>query len=434
MTDGDKKLPTSRLGRFARMAALGTRATRGKLASALGDKNAEAKLAAAAADALGTMRGLALKVGQMASYVDGMVPPDHRDTYENAMRKLRAAAPTMTADAAERVVTEELGAPPGEIFAQWSAEPFAAASIGQVHRAQTHEGQNVAVKVQFEGVDRAIDADLGNASMFTALLGPIGTKFGIKEQMAEVRARFLEELDYEHEAARQKQFANAFTGHATVRIPAVVAPLSARRVLTSTFAPGAPFSVAAEAEPDARRAWAETLWQFVFESLLHHGIFNADPHPGNYLFEQHGVTWFLDFGCTRALPKRHLQLVHKMHRSAVAGRMQGLHEVVDEMFQLPASSAARPLAHAYIERCFEPIWTEGGFHITREFAASLMEGMRENATAMLKGSRKGWRAMPPEWVFFNRLQLGFYSVLARLDVKVDYHAIDSAICDAIVST
>src|SRR5581483_5611381 len=104
----EKKLPTSRLGRFARMAALGTRAGAGKLAGALGSKSAEPALAAAAAEALGTMRGLALKMGQMASYVDGAVPPEHRDAYEQAMKKLRSAAPTMPAEAAARVVREEL--------------------------------------------------------------------------------------------------------------------------------------------------------------------------------------------------------------------------------------------------------------------------------------------------------------------------------------
>jgi predicted unusual protein kinase regulating ubiquinone biosynthesis (AarF/ABC1/UbiB family) len=424
------KVPTSRLGRLARLAALGTRATANKLSGALGDKDAEKKLAASAADALGQLRGLALKVGQMASYVDGLVPDEHRDTYEDAMRKLRSAAPTMSAESAAKVVEEELGAPPEELYAAWTAEPFAAASIGQVHRGTTHEGQDVAVKVQFEGIDAAITADLGNASLFSSLLGPLGTKFGVKEQMGEVRARFLEELDYEHEARRQQRFAALFAEHATVRVPRVFPALSRRRVLTSAFAPGVVFDRAAGGDEASRRAWAETLWQFVFTSLLHHGLFNADPHPGNYLFEPDGVVTFLDFGCTRELSAVNLGLVRECHHAATAHDQEGLCDAAARMFQLPDRGPSVELARAYIKLCFEPIWTRGPFHITRAYAASLMHGMRENALAMFKGSKKDFKPLPAEWVFFNRLQLGFYSVLARLDVAVDYNRLDARIVES----
>ncbi len=422
-----KSLPTSRLGRFARMAALGTRATTGKLASALGSREAEAKLARTAADALGTMRGLALKMGQMASYVDGMVPDEHRDTYEDAMRKLRSSAPTMDPEAARRVVVEELGAPPEELFSSWSEEPFAAASIGQVHRAVTIEGEDVAVKVQFEGVDRAITSDLGNASMFSALLGPIGTKFGMKEQMAEVRARFLEELDYAHEARRQSEFRAAFADCDDICVPKTHDALSRRRVLTSTFAPGTSFDVALGGDEESRRRWAETLWRFVFQSLLHHGLFNAAPHPGNYLFEPDGRVWFLDFGCTRSVAPASLELVRACHAAATEGDVAGLWSAAEEMFQLPKTGPSVDIGRAYIKLCFEPILTRGRYRLTREYAASLMHGMRENAMVMLKGSKKDFKPLPPEWMFFNRLQLGFYSVLARLDVEVDYNALDAEI-------
>src|SRR5262245_39703761 len=193
-------LPTSRLGRLARCAALGTRAGAGKFASRLGSTGARGGIARAAADALGTMRGLALKLGQMASYVDGVVPDEHRETYEKAMKSLRDAAPAMSPEAAARVVEAELGAPPDRLFAEWTEAPFASASIGQVHRARLQDGRAVAVKVQYEGVDRAVTSDLSNASMMTSLLGPLATKFAMKEQVQEMRDRFLEELDYRHEA------------------------------------------------------------------------------------------------------------------------------------------------------------------------------------------------------------------------------------------
>jgi predicted unusual protein kinase regulating ubiquinone biosynthesis (AarF/ABC1/UbiB family) len=422
----DEDLPKSRLARFARMAALGSRAGVGKLLSAVGNEQAERRLALAAAEALGTMRGLAMKAGQMASYVDGLVPAEHRDTYEEAMRTLRAAAPTMSSEAALGVLSEELGGTPDSLFAEFDEVPFASASIGQVHRAQTKDGRAVAVKIQFEGIGEAIRADLANASLMTSLLGPIGTKLGAKEQMAEIRDRFLEELDYRHEASQQRRFAEAFAGHGKVRIPAVVDELSTARVLTTEMAPGIAFEQARDASEDERRAWAETLWVFVFRSLLHDGIFNADPHPGNYLFSEDGVVHFLDFGCTRELSARNVELVRRCHRCATAGDVAGLCDAALAMFELPTEGFAADLAREYIENCFRPIWTKGGFRITHDYAGSLLTDMRDNAVKVLK-AREEFSPLPAEWAFFNRLQLGFYSVLARLDVEVDYNRLDATL-------
>jgi predicted unusual protein kinase regulating ubiquinone biosynthesis (AarF/ABC1/UbiB family) len=423
----DDDLPTSRLGRLGRLGALAARAGAGRLRAALGGDSA-AGVANAAAQALGAMRGLAMKVGQMASYVDGMVPPEHRDLYEAAMRSLRSAASTMPPEAARRVVLAELGAPPEELFADWQERPFASASIGQVHRARHQDGRALAVKIQFEGIADAVRADLGNASLFGALLGPVGTRFGVKEQLAEVRARFLEELDYRHEARRQGEFVRAFDGHARVRIPRVVEELSSARVLTTELAPGLGFEEACGAGEAERRAWAETLWRFVFESLLLHGLFNADPHPGNYLFNPDGVVYFLDFGCTRTLPPEVVAMIARAHRAASSGDVPGLCRAARAMFDIQGESGPMvELTDAYVTRCFEPIWSEGPYEITRDFAASLMDGLRDNAKALLYGSRKDYKPLAPHWVFFNRLQLGFYSVLARLRVAVDYRALDASI-------
>jgi len=420
----DEELPKSRFGRFARLAALGTRASTGRLASMLGSKKAEAAIARSAADALGNMRGLALKVGQMASYVDGMVPTEHRDTYEQAMKGLRAAAPTMGPTAARRVINEELGADPEQLYATFDDRPFASASIGQVHRARTHDGVDVAVKVQFEGVQSAVESDLANASLMGSLLGPLGSRIGVKEQLAEIRARFLEELDYRHEAARQMQFREMFTDHESVRVPVIYDDLSAKRVLTSAFAEGVGFEQACQGAEHERRAWAETLWRFVFSSLLGRGLFNADPHPGNYLFAPEGVVHFIDFGCTRALPRQRVEQVRDCHRSASSGDLDGLYGAALAMFGMPDHGPAADIARDYVRNCFQPIWHDGPYRITRDFAASLMQGLRDNAMLAVRGKLGDLEPMPAEWVFFNRLQLGFYSVLARLDVEVDYRAIE----------
>jgi predicted unusual protein kinase regulating ubiquinone biosynthesis (AarF/ABC1/UbiB family) len=418
------KLPTSRVGRLARLAAIGARAGAGRIASSLGATDGEVKVAQAAAQALGTMRGLALKMGQMASYVDGFVPDDHKGAYELAMRSLRDAAPTMSAEAAATIVEAELGAPPGEVFAEWSPEPFASASIGQVHRATLHDGRAVAVKVQYEGVSRAVAADLSNVSTFGALLGPIGSKFALKEQLAEMRARFTEELDYAHEAAQQKRFGRIFGGHPTVLVPEVVDDRSTGRVLTTGLAGGIGFEEACARSDAERRAWAESLWTFVFTSLLGHGLFNADPHPGNYVFGPEGRVWFLDFGCTREVSPRRLEQVRAVHRAATAHDEDALYEAARVMLDMPEGGEQARLARLYILQCFAPITSRAPFRITRDYARALYEDMVANARAMLRGSRAEFAPLPAEWLFFNRLQLGFYSVLARLDVAVDYNAVD----------
>ena len=420
-----KALPTSRIGRLARLAALGTRVGAGRLAGVLGAGN-EASIASAAADALGTMRGLALKMGQMASYVAGLGPEPHRDTYERARRGLRAAAPAITPAAAAEVVRAELGAAPEELFAEWSPEPFASASIGQVHRARLADGRAVAVKVQYEGVARAVAADLSNASAMTSLLGPLGSKFAVKDQVAEMRARFLEELDYRHEAERQRAFASIFDGHERVLVPAVIAERSSGRVLTTELAEGIGFEAACERPAAERAAWAETLWTFVFTSLLRHGLFNADPHPGNYIFAPDGKVWFLDFGCTRALPALRHEQVRAVHHAATASDEEGTYEAARIMFDMPEGGEQARLARAYILQCFAPITSREPFHITRMYAKALYDDLVSNARTMALGSRKEFSALPAEWLFFNRLQLGFYSVLARLDTPVDYNGVDRA--------
>jgi predicted unusual protein kinase regulating ubiquinone biosynthesis (AarF/ABC1/UbiB family) len=284
----------------------------------------------------------------------------------------------------------------------------------------------VAVKVQMEGIDRAVRADLGNASLVTRLL-PFAGRVGVPEQLAELRARFLEELDYVHEAHRQQQFERAFVGDPSVRVPRVLTGLSTSRVLTTEFSHGAPFEWAVQQPPEERQAWAETLWRFVFGSILVHGLFNADPHPGNYLFESAGVVSFLDFGCTRELTPATIERVRRVHRCAVAGDRIGLRDAAFEMVRLPRDGLIGRLVAEYIEACFEPILVGGPFRITKDYARTLVAGLQEKKLQVLREAPSKFRAPPAELLFFNRLQVGFYSVLARLDVLVDYAAVHRSV-------
>ena len=179
----ERRVPGGRIGRFARLAAMGVKTGAGMLASQGGG-------AKQAADVLGNLRGLAAKVGQMASYVDGLVPEAHRGAYETSMKTLFANAPRSSASAVRASVESELGAPIDRLFASFSDVPFASASIGQVHVAKLFDGRDVAVKVQHPGIARAVESDLANAGILEGFAGALGGKrFETKKMFEVIRAR-----------------------------------------------------------------------------------------------------------------------------------------------------------------------------------------------------------------------------------------------------
>ncbi|HVJ14842.1 MAG TPA: AarF/ABC1/UbiB kinase family protein, partial [Polyangiaceae bacterium] len=309
-----RKLPLGRAQRLIKMAGAGARAGANLLIAKGSEKAAEQF-----AESLGTLRGLAAKIGQTLSYVDGILPEGQREAYEKALGTLRAAAPSSSPESVARLVEEELGAPVSELFSEWSPEPFASASIGQVHRARLLDGRAVAVKVQHPGIDRALESDLGNVTMFEGLLSVVGPKKLDAGKVFEVvRQRFLEELDYRLEAEHQRYFARVHAGDRTIRIPAVIAERSSRRVLTSEFVSGKSLEQAALEPPALRAEYARTLWRFVFKGNLIGARFNADPHPGNYIFHDDGGVTFLDFGCVQPLNEIDLDNARRAHVAAVA--------------------------------------------------------------------------------------------------------------------
>jgi predicted unusual protein kinase regulating ubiquinone biosynthesis (AarF/ABC1/UbiB family) len=398
---------------------LGARTSASLLFSKTGESAAER-----AAEVLGTLRGVAAKVGQMASYVDGIVPEAQREAYEVALRKLRDQAPTSTISDIRAQVEGELGGRISELFSDWQDEPIASASIGQVHRARLLDGRVVAVKVQHPGIAKAVESDLENAGMLESLAASlVGKGMNTRGVLNEIRTRFREELDYRLEARRQSEFAQLFRGDPQIFVPAVIAERSSTRVLTSEFVQGASLDDVARGSEAERRAYAEALWRFVFKGNLVGGMFNADPHPGNYIFQPEGRIAFLDFGCVQPIHGGRLGPARALHRAARDRDESGFAEQVRVIMET-RGGLYEDLAIAYSRRCFEPLFLSP-FRVTREFVRKLVVEIGEMKQVMFK---KGGNFVPlPEgMVFMNRLQFGFYSVLARLDVEVDYAAVERA--------
>jgi predicted unusual protein kinase regulating ubiquinone biosynthesis (AarF/ABC1/UbiB family) len=422
--DDERKVPQGRLGRLARVAAMGLKTGAGVLLDRSGASGAKQ-----AAEVLGTLRGLAAKVGQMASYVDGIVPEAQRDAYEASMKALQSAAPKSSSAEIRACVEAELGASIDRLFARWSDEPLASASIGQVHVATLPDGREVAVKVQHPGIAQAVESDLANAGILEGFIGTLGGKrFETKKMLAVVRARFREELDYRLEAERLTRFAMLHEGDATVRVPGLVPSHSALRVLTTELARGASFEEACGAPVDERRAWAQTMWRFVFKGTLKGGMLNADPHPGNYVFHPGGVVTFLDYGCVQTVEDTQRLRAVAVHRAALARDEAEFGRAVSTLISAKPG-ALEKLAIAYTRQCFQPLFGSP-CRIERSYAASLVDGMKEMAQAARKVPAEEFFPMPPDMLFVNRLQFGFYSVLARLDVEVDYAAVERAFLDA----
>ena len=208
------------------------------------------------AEALGRMRGAAMKLGQLASFLDSdLLPEELRPIYQEELAKLRDQAPAFPWPQIRRVLEQEWEAPVERMLASIDERPAAAASIGQVHRATLPDGRAVAVKVQYPGVAAAVRADLGNARLLAHIGRILMPHLDSSALADELRDRITEELDYEYEAAMQRRFARGYRGHPFVLVPDVISSLSRERVLVSEWVDAEPYEAVARI-PTTRRAGA----------------------------------------------------------------------------------------------------------------------------------------------------------------------------------
>ncbi len=413
-----RDIPEGRLSRLARLAGVGLRAGTGLVMERDGQASAKH-----AAQVLGTMRGLAAKIGQMASYVDGVIPDEQRGAYEEAMKPLLQGAPTSSPAEIREILEEELDASLDELFSDWEETPIASASVGQVHRARLHDGRQVAVKVQHPGIARAIESDLANAGLMESLAGQFGgRRFDSKTLLTTLRERFREELDYGLEAERYGRFARLHRGDVDIHVPEVIGTHSGRRVLTTEFVSGRRFDDLCKAPEDERARVAAVLWRFVYKGINMGGLFNADPHPGNYLFEPDGRVAFLDFGCVQPITGDHLADARALHRAAMTGDNRAFGPIASRLVRARPGRLEK-MAIEYLRTAFAPVFASP-YRITRDFTAGMVHEMKRMTVEATKTPDDEFFTMPAESLFMNRLHFGFYSLLARLDVEVDYRAVE----------
>jgi predicted unusual protein kinase regulating ubiquinone biosynthesis (AarF/ABC1/UbiB family) len=366
---------------------------------------------------LGEMKGAAMKVGQVLSLMAGVVPPE----MAGQLATLHANAPPMDYRLVERVVAEELGGSPQTLFRKFEREPFAAASIGQVHRAVTRDGERVAVKVQYPGVREAIDADLANIGVLFALGGRIAEGMDVGRLVADLAAGIRAELDYRQEAAWQTRYAETFAGHAFIRVPRVLPGLSAARVLTQEYLDGRPFATAVSLDQPARDEIAEKLFRFAFGNFYQHRLFNGDPHPGNYLLLEDGQIGFVDYGCVASFEREAVDGLKALLMALYDDDRERWRAATEEVGILrPGAPFTTAQLYDHMHWFWKPVLTEE-VTFTPELAAEMVR--RNTQTSGEGGAINRHLSIPPGMVFLSRINFGLAGVFGMLNARRPWRAI-----------
>jgi predicted unusual protein kinase regulating ubiquinone biosynthesis (AarF/ABC1/UbiB family) len=360
---------------------------------------------------LGHMKGVVMKLGQLASVVAEGLPPEAHA----AIEALQADTPPMAPSLAEQVVREELGASPEHLFLDWDPVPVAAASIGQVHRAVVRDGREVAVKVQYPGVSDAIGADLDNAEMLYGLVSSFALKgLDTKALVEELRARMGEELDYRREAANQQEFARRFRGHPFIHVPEVVPERSSTRVLTTEWVGGRSWQQFDEAATEAERQHAgEVLFRFVQSSVNLYRSFNGDPHPGNYRFHADGRVSFLDFGLVKHWEASEWDRLSPCMDAIIIDRDPDALVVAmeDSGFLQPGHGLDPVAVYGYVSAPYVPYLT-GTFTFTRSFVGEALAAIADIRGPYAEVIPK--LNLPASFVILDRVVWAISALLGKL--------------------
>jgi len=421
----EKGVPRGGLGRSARLASIPL----GFAGRAVGDwgrtlvgaetdsaqtlaRNAEQLFAV-----LGTLKGGAMKVGQALSVYDAMIPAEMAGPYREALARLQTSSPPMPTADVHRMLAEQLGRGWRERFVEFSDEPSAAASIGQVHRAVWRDGRAVAVKVQYPGADVALDSDLRTLERFSRLFAAIFPALDARALIRELRDRTMEEVDYRIEADRQRAFAAGFADWPGLRIPRVVA--SAPKVLVSEWLDGVPLRdlLGGKGSEADRDRYGHTIVETMFASPARVGLLHADPHPGNFLVLADGSgLGMIDFGAAATLPDGIPPVLVEILSLTAARDATALDALLRaEGFLTPEAETADVLR--WVGALADPLRVER-FHFTEEWIAR--QGARVvNPTN--RAYRETGRALsfPPEYALVVRVLSGWMNILARLDCTVE---------------
>ncbi|MFT4864080.1 MAG: putative unusual protein kinase regulating ubiquinone biosynthesis (AarF/ABC1/UbiB family) [Ilumatobacter sp.] len=360
---------------------------------------------------LGEMKGVLMKAGQLISFIFEALPDEAQD----ALATLQADAAPMAPTLAAGVVEGDLGKQPERIFREWTDLPVAAASIGQVHKAVTPDGRVIAVKVQYPGVHEAIESDLDAAEVMYAMFSAMMLKgLNVNALVDELRGRMREELDYSLEARNVQEFGARFAGHPWVRIPKLVPEYSTARLLTTEWVDGLSFEQLRKEPTETKQRSGEVLWRFAQRAIHQYGIFNGDPHPGNYKFHHDGSITFLDYGLVKRWSPGEWESLKPTMDAIIVHRDPDLlvREMEKSGFLRTGHGLDAGLVYDYVSSPYVPYLTDE-FTFTREW-------MRDTLGTIL--DVQGPHApvieqlnLPPSFVILDRVVWGVSAILGKLE-------------------
>jgi predicted unusual protein kinase regulating ubiquinone biosynthesis (AarF/ABC1/UbiB family) len=414
------KLASLPLG-FAGRAALGLGKRVTGMASEVISAEVQERTAEHLFSVLGQLKGGAMKFGQALSVFEAALPEEMAGPYRAALTKLQEAAPPLPAASVHKAIAAELGPDWRERFREFEDKPAAAASIGQVHRAVWADGRAVAVKVQYPGAGEALVSDLNQLGRLANLFRVIQPGLDVKPLVSELKARIVEELDYELEASAQREFAEAYDGDDMIYVPPVVA--SSARVLVTEWVDGTPLATVISSGTEAERDAAGERMALLHFSAPHmtEGLLHADPHPGNFRILPDGRLAVLDFGAVARVPAGMLDQIGRLTRLALDGDADGvLAGLREEGFVKPELEIDAQAVLDYLVPILEPIADEE-FRFSRSW-------LRSEATRLANPRSPAYQLgrnlnLPPSYLMVHRVTLGSIGVMCQLEAKARYREI-----------
>ncbi|MBA55876.1 MAG: ABC transporter [Pseudomonadales bacterium] len=369
------------------------------------------------AQTLGEMKGAVMKVGQIASQVKDMLP----DEVASALEVLQKESPPMPYSMIRRQLIKALGDTPENLFAHFDETPFAAASIGQVHRALTKDGEECVVKIQYPGVKESCDSDLKHLKRALKLAGLVKVSADVIDQtFEEIRRMLYEELDYLHEAENIKLFREYYKDHPYIVMPELIESLSSETVLTLTYVPGD--SLQQVKQPEYSQDTINLIGYRIFETfgrqIYDLRAVHSDPHPGNFAFRPDGTIILYDFGAVKLIPEETIDKLRRLVTDAIEGRVDNLDSHLLSI-GVRQQGGKQPDVEFYNE------WIDIVMAPFKDYAPYDFSNSNLHRRVMGKLKRDGLKYIgsfqpSPETMHVDRVISGHYWTMVDLGVKVSF--------------
>jgi predicted unusual protein kinase regulating ubiquinone biosynthesis (AarF/ABC1/UbiB family) len=423
-----KKIPTSKVARGRvvgkAMLKIGMASSKGAVKRAFMSKenkeasksNTHAEIAKVIIDSLGQLKGVSVKIAQQVALGLPFLPQEYLDEISKSFN----AIPPINRALIRKIIKQELGDYPQNVYDSFDNNAFGAASLGQVHRAR-HKGKELAVKVQYPGIAKSIESDL---SVIRFALSRFAKGQNIDHLMEEVEQRLTEEVDYELEAQNTRYYEKALN-HELIVVPTIVEELSTKSVLTSTFLEGKSFDAFLKSNPsqEVRNHYAQLIFDSFFMGLYQLKMVHADPNPGNFIFMADNMLGLIDFGCVKRVDSQflkefsrlHVLLIDKASDEEVAKQYAQV-DMIDrgDIADMVAfyRSAIKPLDRIYIE-IFEG--EKFDFKANRDFSERGFNTIME----VQKNQRHAVHKMNADYIFVDRTLLGYYNMFEKMEATID---------------